>query len=251
MPTPRTTRKEHQCQLDVRGGSPDREDASREGCQGDSTRGSLNPSEGRDDVDDKGKSDHCEGPKLERSEALRRARAGEARRAHLRKGTAKRLFGNAKTVVASIFIATCAFVGAATQMLPNHHMNRPDLLEVFAGHAEVSTRFASWGWRTSEPLDIMYDTDLRDEHTRQWLLSWIETQRPRLVLVAYPCKLWSVLTNIQYTTGQEKRRLQKLRKQEMPFLELCEAIFELQHVVTTSDNVFTLSDCEAPCWGRP
>ena len=144
-----------------------------------------------------------------------RIRDGKARRSHLKKG------------VASTFITTCAFAGVATQMLPSQPMNRPDLLEVFAGHAEVSSRFANWGWQTAEAVDILYGTDLRDEHTRHWLLSWIESQKPRLVLVAYPCKLWSILTNIQHSTGQERRRLFKLRKQELPFLELCEAIFEL------------------------
>ena len=107
-------------------------------------------------------------------------------------------------------------------------MNRPDCLEVFAGKAVVSDQFSRWGWHTAEPVDLEYGTDLRVEETRTWLLEWTKAHRPRLVIVAYPCRLWSPLTNMQYNTPQAKRRLARLRKQDMPFLNLCEEIFNIQ-----------------------
>ena len=60
------------------------------------------------------------------------------------------------------------------------------------------------------------------------MLDWLERVRPRLVLVSYPCHLWSPLTNLQYKSSQDGRRLQKLRAKEMPFLELTEQVFATQ-----------------------
>ena len=100
-----------------------------------------------------------------------------------------------------------------------------DLLEVFAGKAVVSHQFRSWGWNTAEPIDLNTGYDLRDECARQCLLDWIQNNRPRLVIVAYPCRLWSIVTNMQYSTGQERRRLQKLRERERCPSSTCVKIF--------------------------
>ena len=124
---------------------------------------------------------------------------------------------------------SAAFAGAViARAVPTCPASRPDCLEIFAGRAEVSNCFSRWGWDTAEPVDILYGRDLRDLQVRQDILRWIEHHRPRLVTVAYPCKLWWPLTSIQYNTPQAKRRLHQLRKKDMPLLELCEEVFDLQ-----------------------
>ena len=47
---------------------------------------------------------------------------------------------------------------------------RPDVFEVFGGHAEVSSQAWSQGWLTLQPLDITYGTDLRGSEEREDLV---------------------------------------------------------------------------------
>jgi hypothetical protein len=105
---------------------------------------------------------------------------------------------------------------------------RPDCLEIFGGRAEVSYNFSQWGWNVLEPIDQVYGMDLSVEENRGKVLAWIRKYRPRLVLVEYPCKVWSPITNLSYPTPQARRRLRKRRLAELPFLEFCEKIFHLQ-----------------------
>ena len=77
-------------------------------------------------------------------------------------------------------------------------------------------------------MDIKWGDDLYQADQRAGLLEWIDKHRPRLVIVSYPCKHWSILTNLQYTTPQEKRRLQKLRQKDGVLLEFVEQVFARQ-----------------------
>ena len=153
---------------------------------------------------------------------------GKRRRAHLKKGLARRLLGNVKSMAYGVMLTSIAMLGAGMQSIPAENMNRPDCLEIFAGTATVSYQFSRWGWRSAEPVDLLYGTDLRVEENRTWILSWIREHRPRHVIVSYPCHLWSPLSNLNFSTPQAKRRLAKLRQKDLPFLELCEEIFNIQ-----------------------
>ena len=103
--------------------------------------------------------------------------------------------------------------------------HRPDLLEVFGGAAQVSCQFSSWGWWSMEPVDLCVGDDLRCEGKREELLGRIDTLQPRLIVVSYPCTIDSPRTNLSYRSSQAKRRLQRLRRRDRPFLELCEDMF--------------------------
>ena len=166
---------------------------------------------------------------LEPAEIDRRIRAGNARRKIMKRGVVRRLMGNVKTVVSSVFLASAVFAVASVSCigacLPSA---QPDLLEIFGGHAEVSMRFSKWGWQTMEPCDVLYGTDLLVEENRKRILEHISRLKPRLVLVSFPCRLWGPLTRLTYASAQERRRLLKLRNRETPFLQLTEQVFELQ-----------------------
>ena len=140
----------------------------------------------------------------------------------------RRFLGNAKTVAMSVLIATAAAIAASAQCVPQFAQVRPDVLEIFAGRAQVTQSFARWGWNAARPIDVKWGDDLYEAEQRDQLLSWIETNRPRLVIVSYPCKHWSLLTNVQYSSPQEKRRLQKLRQRDGVLLEFVEQVFARQ-----------------------
>lgn len=105
---------------------------------------------------------------------------------------------------------------------------RADDLELFGGSAEVPCQSSRWGGSTLEPIDQLYGTDLTVEANRERVKSWIYRSRPRLVLVEYPCKVWSPIMNLACTTPQARRRLRVRRLRERPFLEFCEEIFKIQ-----------------------
>ena len=60
------------------------------------------------------------------------------------------------------------------------------------------------------------------------VLDRLKRDKPRLAIVSYPCTYWSKLADTNYRTKQEKRRLAKLRKEDEPFLEFCEQVFDVQ-----------------------
>ena len=174
--------------------------------------------------------EHEDGPKvpLSPAEVHDRIARGQARRAYMKKGMVRRFLGNAKTMAMSVLIATAAAIGASAQCVPQFAQVRPDVLEIFAGRAQVTQSFARWGWYAARPIDIKWGDDLCEAEQRAQLLSWIDQNRPRLIIVSYPCKHWSLLTNMQYGTPQEKRRLQKLRQRDSVLLEFVEQVFARQ-----------------------
>ena len=131
-------------------------------------------------------------------------------------------------MVATCLLTAACMGAAASKAARCVAMDRPDCLEIFAGHAEVSFQFGQWGWNTMEPIDQIYGTDLSVEENRDKVKSWIRKYRPRLVIISYPCKVWSPIMNLAYNTPQARRRLHARRLRERPFLEFCEDVFSLQ-----------------------
>ena len=161
------------------------------------------------------------------SEVRGKIRKGEAKRKLAKLGTCKRLWANAKTLAAFVCMLTVS--GVALTASKSHSMffgsTRPDILEVFGGAAEVSMQFSKYGWSAMQPCDVIYGDDLRCEDTRNQLIDRVRTEKPRLVVIEYPCRLWSKMADVNYISPQQKRRLAKLRKEEEPYLELCEQLF--------------------------
>ena len=177
----------------------------------------------------------CDDPKsstvrepLSRQEIHERIKEGNHRRAQLKKGVIRRCLGNIRNIVAATCLMTAAIGVATAQLGRCVSANRPDCLEIFAGKAEVSCQFAQWGWNTMEPIDQIHGTDLSVVENRERVKRWIRKYRPRLVIVSYPCKVWSPIMNIAYNTPQARRSLRVRRLRERPFLEFCEEIFQLQ-----------------------
>ena len=175
-------------------------------------------------------SDHVAGTKvpLSADEISDRIIEGKRRRNQLKKGMARRFLGSAKNLAVSVLVATVAAIGATAQCVPHFAQVGPDVLEIFAGRAQVTQSFARWGWHAARPVDVKWGDDLYQADQRAELLGWIDQHRPRLVIVSYPCKHWSILTNMQYTAPQEKRQLQNLRKKDGVLLEFVEQVFARQ-----------------------
>ena len=129
-------------------------------------------------------------------------------------GICRRLLGNCRSLACTSILLASSVASTLSHGLSNSFLSgthRPDLLEVFAGTAQVSLSFQSWGWWSMEPVNLVYGDDLADECTRERLLQKIDEYAPRLVVVSYPCTLDSQLTNLSCRSSQEKRRLLQKR----------------------------------------
>ena len=158
----------------------------------------------------------------------------------MKSGVRKQLKSGANRIM-NIATVLCCFVGSMAEIVTEPvqdimnvfntnlgHENTTDLLEVFAGSAGTSSYWAEKGKRVSQPWDSLWGMNLRDPTVQQDLYHTIERDRPRLVLVGFPCRYWSPYTNINYRTDERKQELRRLRKRERCFLEVAEMCARMQ-----------------------
>eukprot|EP00969_Alexandrium_andersonii_P273134 12072886-Alexandrium_andersonii.AAC.1 len=72
-------------------------------------------------------------------------------------------------------------------------------MEVFAGSAAISYEFARHGLAVSEPVDILNGHDLLDAGERAELYARVQNEKPRLVVLAFDCRLWCAFTRLNYS----------------------------------------------------
>ena len=158
-----------------------------------------------------------------------KVRTGQQKRKHLKKGTLKRLAGNCTALLTSVVLFTsCVFAVGSEFSRFVFGDRRVDVLEIFGGAAEVSMQFSKRGWHVLQPIDLQYGHDLKDPAVREEVFNLVVNERPRLVIISWPRKFWSKLCDVNYSTPQRRRKLNQLRVEERPFLELTERIFEEQ-----------------------
>ena len=172
----------------------------------------------------------CKPSSLPRSPEQVRERIleGTERRRIAKRGTIKRLLGNAKAIAASVMLASCAAVGMAMQTIPQGSIVRPDLLEIVGGEAQVTEKFTRWGWYAARPVSLGSDDVVCDADGQRRLLEWVDRSQPRLVVLTCPHRIWCAFSSSSETSSQERRRSQKKRLQYKGFLGFVEKIFEKQ-----------------------
>ncbi|OLP84214.1 hypothetical protein AK812_SmicGene34924 [Symbiodinium microadriaticum] len=111
---------------------------------------------------------------------LRLSIVGHKRRKRLKAGVAKfakRLLGNARAVLAGVYIAAAALAVAAASAVPSFSRMRPDILEICGQQAQFTSSFSQGGWRSSEPFQL--SSDLCDEGSRDAMSRWIQQSDSR------------------------------------------------------------------------
>ena len=71
------------------------------------------------------------------------------------------------------------------------------IFEPFGGRFGT-TRVASseWGWTCSQPLDLLDGYDLLGEAGRRHVFQVLQHHRPFLTIIAFDCRIWSIMTNM-------------------------------------------------------
>ena len=80
-----------------------------------------------------------------------------------------------------------------TKVKPRFRKSRVDLLETFAGAANISKQASAWGLKSLEPLDYNTGYDLAEPDTQRQVTSMISNYRPLLLLQGVECGPWSIL----------------------------------------------------------
>ena len=144
-------------------------------------------------------------------------------------GWCRRLLGNCRSAACASILLTATAMSSVCGGLNSviTGCDRPDALEVFGETADVTLTFSKWGWWSMEPVDLLCGRDFSDTSQRQQLLDDIDRYKPRLVVVSCPSDLYSK-SNLNCRSTQDKRKLQKRRQIQRPFLELCSDIFDRQ-----------------------
>ena len=102
------------------------------------------------------------------------------------------------------------------------------LFEPFAG-SFATTRVASaeFGWTCSQPLDLLDGYDLLSKSGIQMLWDVLRQHRPVFILIAFDCRIWSLLTNCNPGTDWELLRSTLGKKTLDLIAQLC--IWQDQH----------------------
>jgi hypothetical protein len=149
-------------------------------------------------------------------------------------GCSKHVSNGIKKIMGILLLEhlVCSVMATTTDglgLFRKYGTNRPDIVEVFGGHGEISMVGAKQGWLCNQIYDINSGIDLSLESERNSLKADLVRLSPRLVIVEFPCTPWSLISNMNYGYSNErKQELRRIRLRHKPFLELTRDIFEIQ-----------------------
>ena len=94
-----------------------------------------------------------------------------------------------------------------------------DVMEMFAGAAEITHRAPSFGLKSLQPLDFEYGLDLSLEEHQQ---TWADAQRrfkPLVIIAGIECTKWIIMNeNMNYLGRGRMDELRELRAAERPLV---------------------------------
>ena len=103
-----------------------------------------------------------------------------------------------------------------------------DLLEVFAGSANLTFRAPKFNLNALEPMDKTINVDLKTAEGRKFLWQVVKKFKPLLIHVAWPCRFWSLFNeNMNYSHRLDE--LEELRNDERILVDLGSDLMHHQH----------------------
>ena len=91
------------------------------------------------------------------------------------------------------------------------------VLEVFTWTCAISIAAACRGWHAHEPISLPH-WDLMKDKDYTAALKYIDDASPDLLVIAWPCTVWSRLQTLGRRTPYQRYRLQRRRKQQRKLL---------------------------------
>lgn len=159
------------------------------------------------------------GQRLRMGPSGRESMSSEARIKH---GTKAWLSGHLKHVQKDYEREDNAYKSLVTHYKLKTEAPQIDLLELFAGTANLTWRAHFFGLNALEPVDKALGHDLKTSKGQDEIWQILRTFRPLLVTVAWPCTQWSIMNeNCNYSQSSERwNELEALRDEERHLLQL-------------------------------
>ena len=193
-------------------------------------------------------------------EMRERAKAGIRRRKAANKPLKKKLYGMANRL--HQVMLTCAFVAGTMAcekvILPGidlcdqmkHRVcgeggERPSIMEIFAGSANISGAFAKSRCGVMRPVDLVFGDDLRKEDTQNEIFNQVKKEKPQLLWFAPPCTEYCAFSRLNYTKQERRRR----RKKERVFLEFIDRLIVLQ--LSQGGDIVIENPMTSDIWHEP
>ena len=138
-------------------------------------------------------------------------RSGGRRAVQLGPGVSKRLRGqwkkSAKTLEFECMINEK--VGKTVKDRPPPNI---DLMEMFAGAARLTSMASDFNLNATQPFDLIYGMDFKDETQRSSIFRIVRKLRPWLIPMGVTCTYWSLFNiNMNYNTDERKEILRFLQ----------------------------------------
>ena len=138
-------------------------------------------------------------------------RSGRRRSVQLGAGLGKRLRGlwkkSAKTLEFECMINEK--VGQTVKQRPPPNI---DLMEMFAGSARLTSMTHEYNLNATQPFDLIYGMDFKDEKQRSSIFRTVKRLRPWLIPMGVTCTHWNLFNiNMNYNTDERKEILRFLQ----------------------------------------
>ncbi|HIG16142.1 MAG TPA: hypothetical protein EYQ31_01950, partial [Candidatus Handelsmanbacteria bacterium] len=96
--------------------------------------------------------------------------------------------------------------------------------EVFTDTERVKQEAEKQELPSMDSYSLKFGQDLRKKEWRSWVMQQVKEKRPKLLVIAFPCNPWSVLTHIQ----KDRTKVAQRRQNDRAFLTFVEELCQLQ-----------------------
>lgn len=142
----------------------------------------------------------------------------------LRDGVRKRLAGNCKQL-SQLLVTEAQVYQDRTQRSRILRRHSFDLVEIYAGMANISAEALSQSLRVLQPVDLVHGLKLETRRDHEMLREILKDRKPFLVVWEIRCDPWSNIQHLNYTEDQ----LETIRSsQKLAIEEMCKTIKEMR-----------------------
>ena len=157
--------------------------------------------------------------------------AGLGAMATLTKGKKRRLKHSAREIKESFYGKKFPIPRAPERPRPKAPVRPYKVLEIFTWTMAVTMMAVSRGWQGCEPVSLPR-WDLRKPEDRQATMQYVMKEQPDLLVIAWPCTVWSPLQYLGTMTEERYNRLLTRQQEDREcFLSLVHDLVQYQRSV--------------------
>ena len=165
---------------------------------------------------------------LDRDEIEAKISQRKVRVKNMKRGVAKRLMGNAYSILLTLSAVATGMCGASVQgLLPSTVFGsaQPDVIEIGSGDGCICTTFSKWGWFCCE-VGRHVPGELLDVRYQRFLMEKLEQEQPRLVV--FECPRIPSSGDVKGSSSMQRQQQRRNRTKHMQLWSFLESVCDLQ-----------------------